>query len=51
VGASKDVVGKGMVVFEFLHFLSVVVISFKGSQMTWWFKVFFFHGENQQPSG
>jgi hypothetical protein len=37
-GCSEGCHWKGMVGFEFLHFLSVAVSSLKGSQMTWWFK-------------
>jgi hypothetical protein len=37
-GCNQGCHWKGMVGFEFLHFLSVAVSSLKGSQMTWWFK-------------
>jgi hypothetical protein len=46
-GCNQGCRWKGMVGFEFLHFLSVVMSSLKGSQMTWWFKCNHFHGENQ----
>jgi hypothetical protein len=33
---------KGMVDFDFLQLLCVVVISFKGIWMTWWFNFILF---------
>jgi hypothetical protein len=36
MGATKDVIRKGILGFEFLHFLSVAVSSLNGNQMAWW---------------
>jgi hypothetical protein len=37
-GCSQGCHWKGMVDFEFSHFLSVAVIYLKGIWMAWWFK-------------
>jgi hypothetical protein len=37
-GCNKGCHWKGMVGFNFFHFLSVEVISLKGSHMNWWFR-------------
>jgi hypothetical protein len=37
-GCSEGYHWKGMLGFNFLHFLSVVVIYLKGIHMNWWFK-------------
>jgi hypothetical protein len=37
-GCNEGCLWKGMVGFEFFHFLSVAVSYLKGNWMTWWFK-------------